>query len=158
MKITLEKYKGKLLINSENYFRFSIIKYYFKTGNFTNALKSVNDFLNRRQTKLTPEFESYSRILNVLIHFELGNYKLLAHLIPTTKKYLMNKKKYFRFESQILRYVKKIISLKNDTSVNKCFNELFKKILILKKEKFEKNAFVYFDPERWVEMKILKVN
>ena len=153
----LEKYKGKLLINSENYFRFSIIKYYFKTGNFTNALKSVNDFLNRRQTKLTPEFESYSRILNVLIHFELGNYKLLAHLIPTTKKYLMNKKKYFRFESEILRYVKKIISLKNDTSVNKCFNELFKKILILKKEKFEKNAFVYFDPERWVEMKILKV-
>jgi len=154
----LKKYEGKLLINSENYFRFSIIKYYFMTGNFTEALKSVNDFLNRRQTKLTPEFESYSRILNILIHFELGNYNLLAHLIPTTKKYLMNKKKYFRFESEILRYVKKIISLKNEDSIYKSFNDLFEKILMLKKDKYNKNAFFYFDPEKWVEKKILKVN
>ncbi|HMR39106.1 MAG TPA: hypothetical protein PKA90_01625 [Ignavibacteria bacterium] len=153
----LEKYEGKILINSENYFRFSIIKHYFMTENYTEALNSVNDFLNRRQTKLTPEFESYSRILNILIHFELGNYKLLAHLIPTTKKYLMNKKKYFRFESEIIRCIKKIISLKNKDSVNKNFNDLFKKLLILKKDKYNKNAFVYFDPERWVEKKIFKI-
>lgn len=152
----LKLHEGKILINSENYFRFNIIQYYFMTGNYTEALRSVNDFLSRRHTKLTPEFESYSRILNILIHFELGNYSLLKHLIPTTKKYLMNKKKYFRYESEILRSVKKIISSKNDTTVNKCFNELFKNLLILKKDKYEKNAFVYFDPEKWVEKKIIR--
>jgi hypothetical protein len=149
------KHSGKILVNTENYFRFNIAKYYFITGNYLAALEQMNKFLSSKMTKLTPEFESYSRIINILIHYELGNFGLLKYLIPTTKKYLLNKNKYFRFVSEILRSVKKLIGLKDDISVTKCFNDLFKKILMLKKNKFEKNAFVYFDPEKWIEKKIL---
>ena len=152
----LRIHKGKVLINTENYFRFNIAKFYFMTENYLSALDRINEFLKSKHTKLTPEYESYSRILNIMIHYELGNYSLLKYLIPTTRKFLTNKKKYFKYESEILRSVKKLVSLKEETTVNKCFNELFKKLLLLKKDKYERNAFVYFDPERWVEKKILK--
>ncbi len=150
-----KRHSGKILVNTENYFKFNIAKYYLAAGNFLQARRVINEFLSNRYSKLTPEFESYSRILNILIHYELGSYSLLKYLIPATKKFLIGKKKYFKFESEIFKSINKLAALENGAGAGKIYRELFKKILQLKKDKYERNAFFYIEAEKWIGKKLL---
>lgn len=52
-------------------------------------------------------------MLLVLTHFELGNYKLLSFLIPSTVKLLKKKHKLFGAESLLLKHVKRMIRFKS---------------------------------------------
>ena len=146
--------EGKVLINSENYFRYNIARYYFMTGDYDKALKSINNFAGSRYLKSTPEFESYLKLLNILIHYELGNYKLLKYLIPSAKKFLSGKKKLFKFESMVLNGINNLIKLSNANSIKERFRIFYEDALKLRKDRFEKNAFEYFDLLKWIEIKL----
>ncbi len=150
----LERHEGKILVNSENFFYYSIAKYYFISGDFAEALKTLNKFLGSKFVKATPEFDPYLRILNILIHYELGNYKLLNFLIPAAKKYLKGKKKLYRYESAVLSAIRKIIRTNQNDKIQKYFIQLRKEAIALKKDNYEKNAFEYFDLQKWSEKKL----
>ena len=150
--------KGKILVNTENYFYYNITKYFFVTGNFTEALRRINDRFSSKYSGLTPEFESYLRIMNILIHYELGNYDLLKYLIPSSKKFLAGKKKLFKFENEVLNFIAGIIQPKSSKQMPKLLEEFRNKVAELKKEKYEKNAFEYIDLSYWIEGKINNLN
>ncbi|HMS33198.1 MAG TPA: hypothetical protein PKC91_03855 [Ignavibacteria bacterium] len=154
----LKENKGKIFINTENYFYFSISKYYFVSGNYEEALRTINDHLSSKYSKLTPEFESYQRILNIMIHYELGNYDLLKYLIPSAKKFLKGKKKLFRFESAVLKYIRKIINAKEKKHISELLMQFHIEAAELKKDEYERNAFEYFDLTDWIESKIKNIN
>jgi hypothetical protein len=154
----LEKFiagnKGKILVNTENYFYYNITKYFFVTANFIEALRTINDHLSSKSSKLTPEFESYQRILNIMIHYELGNYNLLKYLIPSAKKFLAGKKKLFEFETAVLKFIGVIIQPKATKNFDELLKEFKEEVSNLRKNKYEKNAFGYFDLSDWVDGKI----
>ena len=154
----LEKYlagnKGKILVNTENYFYYNITKYFFVTGNFLEALRTINDHLSSKSSKLTPEFESYQRIMNIMIHYELGNYNLLKYLLPSAKKFLAGKKKLFKFETAALKFIGVISQPKSKKNLDELLKEFKEEVSQLRKDKYEKNAFGYFDLSDWVEGKI----
>lgn len=154
----LKENKGKIFVNTENYFYYSISKYYFVNENYVEALRTINDHLSSKHSKLTPEFESYQRILNIMIHFELGNYKLLKYLIPSAKKFLAGKKKLFKFESAVLKFIGKIISAKDKEQLAELLFLFSIEAAELKKDEFERNAFEYFDLTEWIESKIKNLN
>lgn len=158
----IEKYlkenKGKIFVNTENYFYYNITKYFFVIENFDEALRTINDHLSSKHSKLTPEFESYQRILNILIHYELGNYKLLKYLIPSAKKFLSGKKKLFNFESAVLKFIGKIINAKDEKLSRELFLRFSEEVSELRKDVFERNAFEYFDLTKWIEKKYFAKN
>ncbi|MBK8551831.1 MAG: hypothetical protein IPL53_12500 [Ignavibacteria bacterium] len=150
----LISHDGKILINSENFFYYNISKYFFVTGDFNMALNTLNNFLGSKYVKATPEFESYLRILNILIHYELSNFKLLQYLIPSAKKYLQNKRKLYKYETAALSAIGKLIRTKQKDKIQKYFIQLRDEAAELKKDKYEKNAFEYFDLKKWAEHKL----
>lgn len=149
--------KGKILVNTENYFYYNIIKYFFVTGNYIEALRTINDHFSSRYSGLTPEFESYLRIMNILIHYELGNYSLLKYLISSMKKFLAGRKKLFRYETAILKFIGVIIQPKSKKHIAGLCSDFRDEVAELKKDKYEKNAFEYFDLLKWVEEKIISI-
>ncbi len=153
----LKENKGKIFVNTENYFYFCISKYYFVSGNYEEALRTINDHLSSKYSKLTPEFEPYQRILNIMIHYELGNYDLLKYLIPSAKKFLKGKKKLFRFESVILKFIGKIINAKEKKHLSELLMQFRIEAAELKKDEYERNAFEYFNLSEWIENKVKNI-
>lgn len=151
-------YKGKITINHYNYLYYLLVKYFFVIGKFEDSLRLINHLFEMRTLKFTTHIEPYARMLNLLIHYELGNYKLLHYLIPTTIKYLKSKNKLFNAESTVINFLKKVIRQSSTDDIQKSFLVLKDEIKILKKDKYEKNIFQYLDLLKWVNKKIIQLN
>lgn len=154
----LIQYKDKLIIETYNSIYFNLSVYFFSAENFEESLRFINILFDTRYLKYTPNLEPYVRILNILIHYELKNYKLLSHLIPASLKFLKSKNKLFKTEKTTLDFLIKIIRINDHKLIKNSFTELGLEFERLKKDKYEKNAFLYFDFSKWVNKKINLLN
>ncbi len=97
-KNDLVKYKDKLNRDTELESMFLLVKYYFLRKRFVDALENINLLLEHPVIKYRRDIYAYSKIMNILIHYELGNFTLLEYLIDTLKKTLNNEKEIYRRE------------------------------------------------------------
>lgn len=154
----LLNYRNKITIAVHNSLYFKLAKFYFVTGNHNKALKIINELYKSRHLKYSPHLEIYVRMLNILVHFELENYKLLKYVIPATVKYLKSKNKYYKTESAVINCIK-LIAVKNEkTFAAKKLSILHKELMSLKKIRYEKNAFIYIDYIDWINKKLSSLN
>ena len=97
-KNDLVKYKDKLNRDTELESMFLLVKYYFLRKRFVDALENVNRLLEHTVIKYRRDIYAYARIMNILIHYELGNYALLEYLIDALKKTFKSEKEIYRRE------------------------------------------------------------
>ena len=154
LETILETYRNKLLIDLELNILFTIIKCRILENNFDMALRSANRLMTHPLLDKRADYETYTRILNLIIHYELGNYSLLKYLIISTYRYLYKREKKFRLESVLLDFIRKIPDVKNEEILKFSFISLKRKLEELKKDEYEKNAFEYFDFVEWINGKI----
>jgi hypothetical protein len=149
----LSLYQNKLLVDTELSILFYIVKCRILEGNFPEALKAVNSLMSHPLLDKRADYESYLKIMNLIIHFEMKNYELLRYLIISTYRFLY-KERLYRLEMLILEFIRKLPAVKNDDDLAYSFELFRKKLTALKKDKYERNAFEYFDFLSWVEDKI----
>lgn len=150
----LIKYRSKMTVNTHNYLFFKLAKYYFVTENYNDALRTINLFFESGYLKYSRFIEPYVRMLNVLIHYELGNKQLLGYLISSTVKYLKSKNKYYETEATVLKFLQSILRLNNEEEIRKKLYIARKNFTELKSKEFERNAFVYIDYLNWLLKKL----
>ena len=149
----LENYKNKIDIEIELTLKFAIIKLFAMQGKYESALPRINNLLNHPQLNIKSEFECYLRLINLIVHFELGNFDLLEYLLKSTYRYLYKRKKLYKLEILILNFIRRIPLMNTPDSVKMNFAILKKEMQKLKQDPYEKNAFEYFDFLRWVDSK-----
>lgn len=152
----LSKFKGKITINTYSGYYFKLAKFHFITGDYDEALRVINLLFASKHLKYSPFIEPHVRMLNILIHYELGNTKLLNYLISSTLKYLKSKSKLFKTESAVLNYLKSSSQLRNSNpeSSFKNLKEFYKTLRKLKLTEYEKNAFHFIEYDKWIEEKL----
>jgi len=94
--------------------------------------------------------------MNLVIHFELKNFELLRYLLISTYRFLYKREKLFKVELLVLEFIRKLPKVKNEHELSFLFIRMQKELKKLKPDKFEKNAFEYFDFSQWVNSKVLK--
>lgn len=149
----LVKYKNKMLIDTELTLRYNIVKYYIAAGEFNKALTWANALMAHPLLNKRADYESYLRILNLIIHFELKNYELLKYLLVSTYRFLYRRKKLFRLEMLVLDFIRRLPEIKNNDDLTFNFRLFQKRLAELKNDNYEKNAFEYFDFLGWVNTK-----
>lgn len=156
-KKSLQMYSDNLEGDIELLIRYQFVRIFIMAGKFTSALEEANTLLNHPRLKNRPEFEWCTRLLFIIIHYELRNYNLLKYLIISTYRYLYKKKNLFRLESLFLEFIKKLPGTSTQQSLKMLLSETKSELLLLKKDAFEKNAFRYFDFVKWIDMKQLTI-
>ena len=149
-----ETMKGKVTIMTLNDLAFRLAVLSFVKKDFVSTLKLIDKLLLGSNIKLTPLFESYSRILLVLTHYELGNVKLLSFLIPSTTKILKKKQKLYGAESLLLKYIKRLIRFKSAEDLIEQLTLLLTELENINKNRLEKNYSAFIDYESWIRSKI----
>ena len=152
----LVNFKGK--INKEEelifYYNIAIMNTYF--GDFKKAQYHISLILNEGSNLLREDLQSFARILNIGLHYELNNCKQLGYIISTIKNYYKTQISYFKTEKLILSYFEKLseIKVKNKENEKEIFISFKKDLEEVMKDDHEKNVSFYFDIEAYIDSKI----
>ncbi|MCB0478368.1 MAG: hypothetical protein KDC84_09405 [Crocinitomicaceae bacterium] len=126
---------------------------YFGVGEYKKALSIVNIMINDNEQMLRQDLYSFSRVLNIMIHFELENYDFLEYVTKSTSRYLGKQDKDFTIETVFVKMISKIMK-KGEENKNEILALLKKEMEELFQNKKERIILDYIDIESWVESKL----
>jgi len=135
------------------WYQFAYI--YFMAGDFDNALKWVNEIINRKFKAERKDLESYARLLNLMIHFELGNGMVLKYSVENTRRWMRKQQSIQPFERVLLRFFAKISTVpKGDYSIH--FKQLQKHLFKETMPLVDANILDYLDFQDWINLHLKK--
>ena len=149
----LEKYKMQLTPQEDILLNVNLAYVYLGAGEYSKALKWTNNGLNTNYGEIRKDLQSFCRIINILIHYELGNYMLIDSLIRSTDRYLQKENRKFEFEKSFLKFAKKHLQEKYTISKLDSFEKQIEEIQTICQDPFEARALMYFDSISWLETK-----
>lgn len=85
------------------YFRLAVV--YFILQDYSKSLQLVNEILNSSGPFISSQLYVLSRLLNLLIHLELGNEDYLFYEIKSVTRKLKSSKKMFMVEQITLKFL-----------------------------------------------------
>ncbi len=158
---TIAEYEKKLdqyekIINPEMrvVLFYKMARILFASGDLKKALTWINRILNESDPRVRPDSQGYARILNLVIHLELGNSDLFASLIPATERFLKKNRMLYQVETVFLGFMKKSLAPATTKGRLLLLSGLKKKLAALSKDPLERNAFLHFDYLEWLESKM----
>ena len=135
---------------------YKIACLYFGAGNFSQSAKTLNKIINITSTDLREDLHCFARIMNLVCHFELGNFDVIKHYIISTYRFLLKKDDLRLFQKFVLSFLKNLSIDTDNKSLIIEFRQLKNQLLTLVDSAYEKRAFIYFDIISWLECKIEK--
>jgi hypothetical protein len=150
----LKRYSNGLNIHVRLTLYYNIAYGFFGAGNYVKALRWINEIINYQKVELRHDVQSFARILNLIIHYEIGNSDFSDHLSRSASRFLNKRGRLYNFESLILNFISKIYPVRNETQRIALFKQFRKQLIALSTDPFEKSAFEDFDMVAWLESKI----
>ena len=123
-------------------------------GDYKMALRFINDVLNDNEKMLRQDIYSFSRIFNLVIHFELNNHDFLEYDMKSTARYLNKHEKDYEVEKLFMKEMRALARLNNDADQKKVFVDFSNKLEKLLEIDRENVILEYFDLRSWLRSKI----
>lgn len=101
----------------------------FGAGEYSRALDFLNQWLSLPNTVERQDLQSMSRILNLMVHYELGNFDLLESLIRSTYRFLKKRNELDDMERKTINLIRKLVEAPSKKMLKEDFNRF--------KEQFE---------------------
>lgn len=118
---------------------------------YKEALKILHTFLLGNENIILP-IKRISRLLSIIIHFELSNVTTLLSEIENTYRYILNLENNLA-EKSILKYFKQLLNCSFETEKTELFNKLKNELLTFEGSP-QIQPLLYFDFLSWIESKI----
>jgi tetratricopeptide (TPR) repeat protein len=127
---------------------------YFGRGDLRRAL-DYNNMILAESEPSSGRFSYYhARLLDLVIHFELGNMELLPYLLRSTYRYYRARNAIYRFESTMLDFFKKLLRVSTRPALMAAFGSLRQELLALVDDPRECSMLSCFFYLEWLQSKI----
>jgi len=150
----LGKFENKINKEQEVLFYFKLAYAHFCYGDFNVALFWINKVLNDNEPSLRQDLYGYSRLFNLIIHFELGNFELLEYIIKSTHRYLNKRQLAYKIEEIIIKSLKALSKNKSKNEYDDILIGIQNDISALGDNEYEMVALKFFDFSAWVHSKL----
>jgi hypothetical protein len=148
--------REKISKEQELLFLYNKAYSFFGVGEFKKALSYLIEVLNDNEQNLRQDIYSFSRLLNLIIHFELENYDYLEYVIKSTNRYLSKYEKDYKIEDVLIKNIRKLSKSLNQIVQIEIFEEMKKEVEKLLKDHHEQVLLEYFDINAWINSKLNK--
>ncbi len=145
----LEQFGKKIEKHHRITFYYLIAYLFFLNRQYDQALKWNNLILNDPKEDAVKEIFYFARILNLLIHYELGNHALLESLLASTPKYLKSRRAIYATEKALFRHLGKLLSHPDKAEKQKLMADFKAEIHDLFQQPSEKRVFNFLDFRLW---------
>lgn len=156
----LQEFKGKINKEEVLIFYYNIAIMHTYAGNYETAYKYISAILSEGDKQLRKDLQTFARIINIGLLYELNNFKHLGYILASLRAYYKKQTSLFKTEELILNYFEKLSSLKISGKENEreIFINFKKDLDVVMKDPHEKNVNQYFDVETYIESKIKGVS
>ncbi len=137
-------------------FYYKIACLYFGSGNNSRAVDYLNLIINQKGN-LRTDLQCYARLLNLIAHYELGNFDLLEYLIKSVYRFMANMQSLSKVEEEIFSFLRQSFKV-GAHALKPEFEKLLVKLKKYEGNSLESRAFVYLDVISWLESKIKGVS
>jgi hypothetical protein len=137
-------------------FYYKIACLYFGSGNNEKAIDYLNRIINQKGD-LRTDLQCYARLLNLIAHYELGNFDLLEYLIKSVYRYMAKMENLSKVEEEVFTFLRRSFHV-GAQALKPEFEKLLTKLKKHEGNALESRAFVYLDIISWLESKISGVN
>jgi len=133
-----DTYNASLNEETKMLFYFYFAQVYFGIGDYNASLKWVNEILNNKDLNLREDIYFLSKLLNLIVHFELGNHHLIEYEMRSTYRMLLRRNRLYTFEKILLDFLKKFTDFSSKNELIDLFKKLRNDLLQLTKNADEK--------------------
>lgn len=130
---------------------------YFGVGDFKKALSYINNVLNDNEQNLRQDIYSFSRLFNLVLHFEMENYDFLEYVIKSTNRYLSKQERGFEVENVCIKHIRKLSKTIHSSDRVIILEKMKDELDELLKDQNERVVLEYFNITAWVTSKIYKI-
>lgn len=150
----LKKYKHRIRKDFVISAHHRIAYIYIGLQKFSKALTHINKILNDFDGAFRPDLYHISKIMNLIIHYELNNIALVRHIIKSTQEYLKKRNRLYEVENLVIKGLQKLIRCKTNKEKEATLLILRKELISKRKDGFEGQSFENFDFILWIDNKI----
>jgi hypothetical protein len=136
-------------------FYYKIASLYFGSGDSSTAIDYLNKIINWK-VDLRTDLQCYSRLLQLIAHFELGNYSLIEYLIKSVYRFMAKMENMSTVEEEIFKFLRKSFHVE-PKEIKPALQQLLVKLKAQEQNRFETRAFIYLDVISWIESKLKDV-
>lgn len=149
----IKKFRNHLDPHRILVFYYKISYQYFGNEDYTGMIDYVNAIINMEVGQLREDLQCYARLIQLIGHYELGNFELLDYLAPATYRFLEKMKELNEVQKATLSFLKQLIKNRN-IGHRELFIEYRATLNQLSKDPYSQRALLYLDLIPWVESKI----
>jgi len=149
----LERYKNSMDTHKVMIFYFKIAWMYLGNQQSDKAIVYLNYILDMTSASLRSDIQAYARLMLLMVHFELENYKLLPSLIRNYSVFFTKKNLDNKVQTCFLQFFKEIIKAPI-LERKQVMTKYLKKLQTLENNQYEQRAFLYLDCVSWLKAKI----
>jgi len=149
----LNNYKSKIDAHHVMIFYYKIASMYFGAGKNEDCIFYLEKIINNKELKMRQDLLCFSRILNLVAHYDAGLDENIEKLIISTYKFLVKMNDLHEVQRKMIIFLKNLNNI-YPQDLKKAFIKLYDELKVYENHPFEKRAFLYLDVLSWLESKI----
>ena len=137
-------------------FYYKIACMYFGAGKNEECIFYLEKIINNKDLKMREDLLCFSRVLNLVAHYEAGIDYNIEKLIVSTYKFLLKMNDLHQVQRKMISFLKSLSTI-YPQDLRKAFIKLHQELHQYENHPYEKRAFLYLDIISWLESKIQNV-
>lgn len=149
----LAQYQQQLDPHRLMVFYYKIASLYFGSGDFNKAIEYLTKIIQFKDSTLREDIQCFTRILNLIAHYEAGRDESLDYQIKSVYRFLGKMNDQQQMQVAIFRFLRSLGDM-NPQQLKAAFIALKDELTVIAADPFERRPFLYFDIISWLESKI----
>ncbi|MBU2949167.1 hypothetical protein KO493_00440 [Tamlana agarivorans] len=149
----LKKYKDRIDEHHVMVFYYKIASMYFGAGDNRKCIYYLEKIISNKSLQMREDLLCFSRILNLVAHYEAGLDYNLDVLIRSTYKFLIKMEDLYEVQKEFIKFLRGLGDIYPHEVKNE-FIKLHKKLKEFEDDPYQSRAFLYLDIISWLESKI----
>ena len=149
----IDKFKSRIDSHHIMVFYYKIACSYFGLNDYENCILYLNRIISNKHLKMREDLLCFTRVLNLVAHYEAGfDYHLDLH-IRETYKFLIKMNDLHEVQKAMIRFVKKLGDI-YPQDLKRAFIDLHSELKQYEEDRYERRSFLYLDILSWLESNI----
>ena len=149
----IKRYQDRVAPHRIMLLYYKITWMYLGNGNPSKAMDYVSKIINQRGQDFREDIQSYSRLLYLMIHYDLDNIDLLPYLVKTVETFFNKIKVKNKLQHEAMIFFKNL-SKSTISDRTKILKDFHAKLELLALNPYERRALIYLDIRSWVNSKL----
>ena len=149
----IDLYKDRIDQHHIMVFYYKIACLYFGSEEYEKTIFYLNMIIKNKSLKMREDLLCFTRVLNLVAHYEAGFDFHLDKILKETYKFLLKMNDLHSVQKSMIKFIRSLGNI-YPHELRKNFKKLYKEIKAFEEDPYERRSFLYLDIISWLESKI----